>query len=100
MGRRGIGSREKIEAVEKYKRGEGSQKSLAREYGVRKASFQQWIANYDSMGPSGLAVRHTNNEYSVDQKTAVVEAYLRGEEARLKYAGGIVSAVRRSSGNG
>lgn len=84
MGRKGIGSIEKIEAVEKYKRGEGSQKSISREYGVRKASFQQWVANYDAMGPSGLAVRHTNNEYSVGQKTAVVEAYLRGEGSQIE----------------
>lgn len=84
MGRKGIGSSEKIEAVEKYKRGEGSQKSLAREYEVRKASFQQWIANYDAMGPSGLAVRHMNNGYSVGQKTTVVEAYLRGEGSQIE----------------
>jgi transposase-like protein len=84
MGRKGIDSSEKIEAVEKYKRGEGSQKSLAMEYGVRKASFQQWIANYDAMGPSGLAARHTNNGYSVEQKIAVVEAYLRGEGSQIE----------------
>lgn len=84
MERRGIGSIQKIEAVEKYKRGEGSQKSIAREYGVRKASYQQWIANYESMGPSGLAVRNMNNGYSVRQKTAVVEAYLRGEGSQIE----------------
>lgn len=69
----------KLEAVEKYKRGEGSQNSLAREYGVNRASLQQWIANYEAMGPSGLASVHTNNKYSTELKIEAVEAYLRGE---------------------
>lgn len=83
MGRRGISYDKKIEAVEKYKRGDGSQDSIAREYGVNKASFQQWIANYEAMGPSGLATQQTNNRYRVELKTAAVEAYLRGEGSQL-----------------
>jgi transposase len=83
MGRKGISYDKKVEAVEKYKRGEGSQSSIAREYGVNKASFQQWIANYEAMGPSGLANEHTNNRYSVELKTSAVEAYLRGEASLL-----------------
>lgn len=51
MGRRGISYEKKLEAVEKYKQGKGSQNSIAQEYGVHKASFQQWIANYEAMGP-------------------------------------------------
>ena len=84
MGRRGISYDKKLEAVEKYKRGEGSQDSIAREYGVHQASFQQWIANYEAMGPSGLAVVHTNNKYSVELKIAAVEAYLRGEGSQVE----------------
>lgn len=84
MGRRGISYEKKLEAVEKYKRGEGSQDSLAREYGVSKASFQQWIANYEAMGPSGLASVHTNSKYSREQKMKAVEAYLRGEGGQME----------------
>ncbi len=84
MGRRGISYSKKVEAVEKYKRGEGSQDSVAREYGVKKASFQQWIANYEAMGPSGLSAKHTNNRYSVELKTAAIEAYLRGEGSQVE----------------
>lgn len=84
MGRRGISYVKKMEAVEKYKRGEGTQNSIAREYGVHTASFQQWIANYEGMGPSGLAAVHTNNRYSVELKTAAVEAYLRGEGSQVE----------------
>ncbi|MEN6463406.1 MAG: transposase [Syntrophomonas sp.] len=84
MGRRGISYVKKIEAVEKYKRGEGSQDNIAREYGVDRSSFRQWIANYEAMGPSGLAVVHTNNVYSEELKTAAVEAYLRGEGSQIE----------------
>lgn len=84
MGRRGINYEKKLEAVEKYKRGDGSQDSVAREYGVKKASFQQWIANYEAMGPSGLAIGHTNSRYGVELKTAAIEAYLRGEGSQVE----------------
>lgn len=78
MGRRGISYDKKLEAVGKYKRGDGSQGSISREYGINRSSFQQWIANYESMGPSGMTCGHTNNSYSVDLKVGAEEAYLRG----------------------
>lgn len=76
---KGISSIKKIEAVEKYIRGEGSQESIAREYGIEQSSFQQWLANYEAMGPSGLANTNTNKRYSAELKSSAVEAYLRGE---------------------
>ncbi len=74
----------KVEAVEKYKRGEGSCESIAREYGVVASSLEEWIANYEAMGPTGLAPQQANNRYSVELKTAAVEAYLRGEGSQLE----------------
>ena len=44
----------KQEAVKKYKRGERSQDSIAREYGVNKSSFQLWLANDEAVGSSSL----------------------------------------------
>lgn len=80
MGRKSYISHEKkVEAVEKYLRGEGSQESIAREYGITRSSFRQWLANYEAMGPSSLAATHTINKYSVELKTAAVEAYLQGQ---------------------
>jgi transposase len=84
MGRRGVSYEKKLEAVEKYLRGEGSQKSIAREYGVNYTSFQQWIANYEAMGPSGLETVHMNTRYSVELKSAAVKAYLNGEGSLLE----------------
>lgn len=84
MRRRGIDWGKKIEAVEKYKRGEGSQNSIAREYTVDSSSLRQWIANYEAMGPSGLAAQQTKNIYSVEFKIAAIEAYLRGEGSQME----------------
>mgnify|MGYP003587054308 CR=1 FL=1 len=84
MGKRGIDFDKKLEAVEKYKRGEASQDSIAHEYGVTPTSLQQWIANYESMGSSGLAAVHSNTKYSREVKIAAVEAYLRGEASQVE----------------
>jgi len=84
MRRSKIDYSKKIEAIEKYKRGEGSQESIAREYGIDPSSLRQWIANYEIMGLPGLSAVHTNNRYSVELKTAAVEAYLRGEGSQLE----------------
>lgn len=90
LARKGISYDLKLEAVEKYKRGEGSQESLALEYGVKQSSFRQWIANYDGMGPSGLVSELTNSRYSVELKTRAVESYLQGE-------GGLLEICKRYS---
>ena len=84
MGIREIDWGKKIEAVEKYNRGEGSQDSIAREYGASPSSLRQWIINYEAMGPSGLVPRQTNRRYSVGLKIAAVEAYLRGEGSLME----------------
>ena len=84
MGRIGISLECKLATVEKYKRGKGNQDSIAREYGVHKRSFQQWLSNYEAMGPSGLAKEKKNGMYSTELKTSAVEAYLRGEGSKME----------------
>lgn len=84
MGRKGVSLERKLDAVEKYKRGEGSQESIAREYGVKHSSLQQWIAKYEGMGPSGLSSVQTNSRYSTELKTVAVEAYLREEGSLME----------------
>lgn len=79
MGRKKVSLDSKLKAVEKYKRGEGSQRNIAQEFGVTKASFVQWITNYDALGFAGLATGRTLRKYSAELKAAAVDAYLRGE---------------------
>lgn len=84
MGRSRIAWEKKVEAVEKYKRGGGSFENIAREYGVVASSLEEWIANYEAMGTTGLAPQLANNRYSVEFKTAAAEAYLEGEGSQLE----------------
>jgi transposase-like protein len=80
---KGIHSGSKIEAVEKYLGGQGSQVSIAREYGIDESTFHEWVIKYESMGPSGLITTAANHWYDAELKTAAVEAYLRGEGSLL-----------------
>lgn len=81
MGRKGkgISASTKIEAVEKYLRGRGSQASIAHELAIDESTFQQWVVNYNAMGPTGLIPPDRTNQYPAELKIAAVEAYLRGE---------------------
>jgi transposase len=68
----------KLEAVMKYNRGEGSLHSIASEYNVHVSGLKNWVDIYESIGPSAL-IGNKINRYTAEQKTTVVEAYLRGE---------------------
>lgn len=46
--------------------------------------MDKWIANYDTIGPSGLVNKHINNRYSVELKNSAVETYLQGEGGRVE----------------
>ena len=84
MGRKKVSLEDKLSAVEKYKRGEGSQASIARECGVEKSSFRLWLVNYEAMGPDGLKSSCKNSTYSEKQKAEAVGSYLRGEGSLLE----------------
>lgn len=68
----------KIEYIEKYIRGEISQKGIASALGTAPASVQQWIRNYHSMGPSVFTMVK-NKKYSAELKRSAVEDYLTGQ---------------------
>lgn len=53
-------------------------------HGVDGSTLRQWIANYEAMGLSGIVATHTNSKYSVELKTAAIEAYLQGEGSLLE----------------
>lgn len=67
-----------INAVERYKKGETSQKAEAKKHGVSQQTFQDWIRKYESFGAEGF--RNTGRkEYSLELKETAVKAYLNGE---------------------
>ena len=69
----------KIEIAEAYLSGKGSQREIARQYGVGKKSVERWTEQYKEQGASAFAPRRGNSEYTSEFKMRCVEAVLRGE---------------------
>ena len=69
----------KIEIAEAYLSGKGSQREIARQYGVGKKSVERWTEQYKEQGASAFAPRCGNSEYASEFKMRCVEAVLRGE---------------------
>ena len=58
MSIRKVSDQEKISAVLQYLDGKTSQDRIANELNVSKVSVQQWIRNYQVMGPDVFLVKH------------------------------------------
>ena len=67
-----------IKAVERYKRGETSQKAEAKKQGVSHQTFQDWIRRYETFGSDGFG-NTGNRQYPSALKESAVKAYLNGE---------------------
>lgn len=77
MSKTRINPGEKIAAVQRYLDGKGSQKSIAKTLNIAHASFQQWIRNYESMGPDAFSMTG-NKRYPAALKQTAVQEYLDG----------------------
>lgn len=78
MSKRSISAQDKIAAVKKYLDGLTSQRILANEFGISRASVQQWIANYESMGEDAFLMK-SYKHYSAELKRQAVLDYLSGK---------------------
>ena len=67
-----------IKAVERYKRGETSQRVEAKKCGVSQQTFQDWIRRYETFGAGGFE-NTGNRKYSSELKESAVKAYLNGD---------------------
>lgn len=61
---------QKIEAVEAYRQGKGSYRSIRKALGTDHKAIQKWVALYKAHGTEGLIPRYTN--YSVAFKIDVL----------------------------
>lgn len=73
-----ISGPERIAAIEKYLRGEGSLSHLAKLLNINLESIRQWLRTYQSLGPNGLLHTSQNAVYSVELKKTAVKDYLAG----------------------
>ena len=73
-----ISSEEKIKAVKRFLCGEISQTAQAKELGINKRTFQDWIRKFERMGSEGFLERRQKNRYSSEVKESAVTEYLSG----------------------
>ena len=83
---------EKIQAVERYIKGEASSSEIAAELGMGKNGrirIREWAAVYRENGIEGFHAASGNNSYTAEEKQQAVESYLRKEgslqEICIKY---------------
>ena len=69
-----ISKEEIIKAVERYKRGETSQKAEAKKQGVSHQTFQDWIRRYETFGADGFE-NTENRKYPSTIKESAVKTY-------------------------
>ena len=79
-----IADLKKIDAIEKYLRGEDSLNHLASLLNVSFTSIKQWLQTYQSLGPEGLLHTPQNTVYSVEFKKIAVEDYLTGGGSHME----------------
>ena len=69
---------EKIRAIKEYLEGNSSMGSIAKQLGINKESFRQWVANYESMGTEAFFAEQ-NKHYSKAEKEQAITSYLASE---------------------
>ena len=72
-------SKQKIEACEKYIKGQGSLCSISDELGITCQSFRRWLLIYKNNGKDCFEESNTNNSYSSEFKMKVIKEYLNGK---------------------
>lgn len=68
----------KVAAVEAYERNEGSLKTVAERFGVKKCNLRRWWNIYQSQGKEGLLPSNTNKRWDKNIKLCAVQDYLSG----------------------
>ena len=69
----------KIVVAKAYLSGNGSLRTLGKEYGVSRKSVDDWARKYREHGASAFQIKKGNSSYSSDFKIKCVEAVLCGE---------------------
>ena len=69
---------EKIRAIKEYLEGNSSMSSIAKELGINKESFRQWVAKYESIGTEAFFTEQ-NKHYSKAEKEQAITSYLASE---------------------
>ena len=79
-----ISPEEKVEIVQRYLRGEVSQRDAAALVGVDRKALKNWLRIYQVEGASGLMVADKNRRYSSELKKEAVQEYLSGAGSQME----------------
>jgi transposase len=79
-----ISGPERINAIEKYLRGEDSMNHIATVLNVSWTSIKQWLQTYQSLGPDELLHTSRNTSYAADLKITAVKDYLAGGGSHME----------------
>ena len=79
MGMGKVSANEKVRAVERYIKNEGTLRAIASEYGVHHSCLERWMSLYKTFGPKGLERPQENTKYPAKVKEAAVQSYLDGK---------------------
>lgn len=70
---------QRIRAAEEYMKGNGSYVSIAKKYGISKASLQDYVRRAKAEGIDKLRISGKNKKYSKVTKLSAVKEYLAGK---------------------
>jgi len=85
MGRKfSVPYEKRIDAIEKFLKGENSLNHLAIELGINPNSILQWTKTYQSLGPEGLKETSKYMRYSSELKKAAIMDYLSGNGSYME----------------
>ena len=78
MHNRKVTAEKLIEAINRYMNGEGSEKSIAQEYGLEHTRLHYAVMLYKEKGSISITEQEHNNRYSPELKEKAVREYLDG----------------------
>ena len=93
MSKRKHSTEEKVEAVERYLRGESTLITGSQEIGIGISTFHEWISKYQTFGIEGLRAGGKQFRYTQEIMYAAVKEYLSSscsqDEICRKYKSGV-----------
>ena len=86
MHKRKVTAEKLIEAIKRYMNGEGSEKSIAQEYGLKQTRIHYAVMLYKEKGSISITDQEHNNRYSPELKEKAVKEYLDGNGSMKQIA--------------
>lgn len=77
--RKRLSYKDKLKACKLYEQGKGSERSIAKEFGVSRSTIQTLYFKYITYGPEALRMQRQHQTYTKEFKEELIKAYNNGE---------------------